>query len=224
MRSYQELLSNDPAWPALEKGAWESGRVTILPANADAARTCLESLQITTRSPLGALAHETGGLLVDCGWVRLFGSGHVRLRRGLGQWNMELGIPLGDFLLVGDDVVGGAFAINGGALGPAAGSIFYFAPDALTWEDMGVGHSEFMQWIFEGDIGSFYRSMRWPGWEADIGQVGGDQALSLYPPPWTVEGKDLSKVSRRAVSVTEVWTIQQEFARQIAASPPSTSS
>lgn len=219
MRSYHELLSNDPAWPALAAAAEQCGRVTILPADADAARACLEALQVTTHSTLGALANETGGLLVDHGWVRLFGSGHERLHRALGQWNKTLGIPFGDFLLVADDVVGGAFAVNGGALGTAVGNIYYFAPDTLAWEDMGVGHSAFMQWMFEGDVESFYRSMRWPGWEKEVEQVGGDLALSPYPPPWTVEGKDLSSVSRRAVSATEVWNVQQEFSQQLGAAP-----
>ena len=215
MRSYRELLSNDLAWPALEAAARTSCRATILPCDADAARACLEKLQVTTRSTLGALAHETGGLFVDHGWLRLFGCGHERLRRALGTWNETLGVPTSDFLLVGDDVVGGAFAINGGALGAAVGNVFYFAPDRLAWQDMQVSHSAFVRWTFEGDVESFYESLRWRGWENEIEQVGGDQALSVYPPPWTREGKDLSKVSRRAVPASEVWSAQQELARRV---------
>jgi hypothetical protein len=215
MRGYRELLSEDPAWPELEVAARASGRVTILPRHADAARACLEKLQVTTRSTLGALAHETGGMLVDHGWLRLFGCGHERLRRALGQWNETLGIPLADFLLVADDVVGGAFAINGGALGATLGNIYYFAPDALAWEDMELGNSAFVQWALKGDLAAFYEGMRWSGWQTDIDHVGGDQTLSLYPPPWTKEGKDLSKVSRRAVPAHEVWGLQQDFARQL---------
>lgn len=112
MRSYAELVSDEPAWPALEAAARESGRVTILPREPAAARSCLERLQVTTRSTLGALAHETGGLLVDHGWLRVFGCGHDRLRRALGGWNETLGIPLSDFMIVADVVVGGAFAIS----------------------------------------------------------------------------------------------------------------
>jgi hypothetical protein len=71
--SYHELLSDDPAWPELEAAARDSRRVTILPRDAESARCCLERLHVTTRSTLGALAHETGGILVDHGWLRLFG-------------------------------------------------------------------------------------------------------------------------------------------------------
>ena len=215
MRSYSELLVADPAWPALEAAARQSGRVTILPCDAAAARMCIEQLQVTTRSSLGALAHETGGLLIDSGWLRLFGSGHTRMRRTLGGWNKALGIPVADFLVVGDDIVGGAFAINGGALGPALGNVFYFAPDALAWEDMELGHGALLEWAFEGNVEQFYAHLRWPGWQEDVAVLGGDQALCLYPPPWCKEGQDVSKVARGMVSAHELWGIQHEFAEQL---------
>jgi hypothetical protein len=215
MRSYHELLSSDPAWPDLEELALQSARVTILPRDTETARSCLEQLQVTTRSVLGALAHETGGLLVDHAWLRVFGCGHARLPRSLGQWNEALGVPFADYLLVADDVVGGAFAINGGALGPATGNVFYFAPDSLHWEDLEMGHGDFVHWCCDGDLDGFYESMRWPGWEAESEKVGGDQALHLYPPPWTTEGNDISRVSRRIVPAHEIWTMQQDFVRQL---------
>ena len=34
------------------------------------------------------------------------------------------------YLLVADDVLGGFFAINGGAFDGKAGNIFYYAPDS----------------------------------------------------------------------------------------------
>jgi hypothetical protein len=215
MRSYRELLSNDPAWPELEAAARASGRVTILPCERDAARTCLEKLQVTTRSPLGALAHETGGLLVDHGWLRVLGCGHERLPRALGHWNETLGVAISGLLLVADDVVGGSFAINGGELGPTAGNVYYFAPDSLAWEDLELTHSAFLRWIFDGDLALFYKNLRWRGWESELEVVGGDQMLGLYPPPWSEEGKDLSRVSRRAVPAREIWSFQQEIARQL---------
>jgi hypothetical protein len=125
----------ESAWPAIAALVGASDRATVLPRDAAAARACLERLHITTRSPLGAIAYETGGLLLDRGWVRLFGSGHPKLTRALGRWNEELGIPLAQFMIVADDVIGGVFAINAGALGPARGNVYYFAPDTLRWED-----------------------------------------------------------------------------------------
>jgi hypothetical protein len=203
MRTYDELLSNEPAWPELDAAIRASGRARVLPRDAEAARSCLERLQVTTRSTLGALAHEMGGLLVEQGWLRLFG------------WKAELGIFLAAFLIVGDDVIGGTFAINGGALGPEVGKVHYFAPDSLSWENTDLGHTDFVHWALSGDLATFYRNVRWPGWETEIQALEGDQALMLYPPPWTVEGKDIAKVSRRSAPVREIWSAQQEFARQL---------
>ena len=42
-----------------------------------------------------------------------------------------------------------------------------------------------------------------------------DQALHLYPPPFSREGKDVSAVSRRAVPVHEVWGVAQDFRAQL---------
>lgn len=212
VRTYRELISDDPAWSELATAASASGRVTILPRDEAAARACLERLQVTTRSTLGALAHETGGLLIDDGWLRVLGCGHPQLRRALGTWNEQLGIPVSDYLLIADDVVGGAFAINGGGLGTPIGNVFYFAPDALSWEDTELGHGAFLRWTFEGDIEAFYEGMRWPGWRDEIASVSGDQILSLVPPPWTAEGKDVATVSRRGVPALEIWHLQQELA------------
>jgi hypothetical protein len=119
-------------------------------------------------------------------------------------------------VIVADDVVGGAFAINGGALGPARGSVHYFAPDRLAWEDLGVGHSAFVSRAFSGDLATFYVKLRWPGWQAEVEQLQGDRALSLYPPPWSAEGADISRVSRGVVPAAELWRLQADFAAQLA--------
>ncbi len=97
--------------------------VEILPPSKDRVEV-LESLQVSTRSVLGAIAYETGGILIDNGWIRFFGSGHERLSRNLTDWNRSA-----HYLLVSNDVVGGFFAINGGGLGADVGNIYYWSPD-----------------------------------------------------------------------------------------------
>jgi hypothetical protein len=90
---------------------------------------------------MGAIIYETGGILVDDGWVRILGSGSAALNRDLMTWNKD---KQNNFLLVADDVLGGFFAINAGAFGPESiGKIFYFSPDNLQWEATNKSYSDF---------------------------------------------------------------------------------
>jgi hypothetical protein len=207
MRALEELLDHrDPALPLIE--AWASQAslpVELLPPSADRDAVLLE-LQVTTRSPLGAMAHGSGGILVDGGWLRLLGSGHPRLGRNLAVWNRERS---DGFLLVADDAVGGFFAINGGALGEDLGVIHYLAPDTPAWESLGMGHTAFMQWAFSDGLRAFYRDLRWEGWEAEVAALDGDSCFSFYPFLFAEQGSTQTS-SRRPAPVAE----QYAFLRQ----------
>ncbi len=179
----------------------------------------LEELQVTTRSPMGAVVYETGGLLIDGGWLRILASGHPRLPRTLPGWNkgrtwIEAESPP-PILIVADDVVGGSFAINGGALDGPQGHVHYFAPDRLEWESLERGYSEFVQWTLQGDLGTFYAGQRWPEWPADVSTLAGDQAFSIYPFLWA-KGPPIEERSRKAVPMAELVEVQFDFQRQLA--------
>src|SRR4051812_49985681 len=77
-KSLQELLNTDePAWPLVQSWLREATNpVEVLPPSDPARAEALVAVQVTTRSPMGAVVYETGGLLVDHGWLRLLGSGH----------------------------------------------------------------------------------------------------------------------------------------------------
>ena len=134
-RTLAELTTTDePAWPLVQGWiAQAKNQVEVLPP-ADTRGDTLVGLHVTTRSPMGAIAYETGGILVDHGWVRLLGSGNPRLPRDIVGWNRERGVPLDrgapPFLLIADDVVGGFFALDGGAWGTPH-HIHYFTPNTL---------------------------------------------------------------------------------------------
>ena len=118
-RQLSELVDMDePAWPLIQNWiACTRRRVEVLEPPPSAGES-LVSLQVTTRSPLGAVIFHTGGILIDHGWLRVLGSGHARLPRSLPQWNFRCGMIASDtqprWLLVADDVLGGFFALNGG--------------------------------------------------------------------------------------------------------------
>lgn len=88
-RGLAELVDlDDPAWPIVCSWVDEARRPTVvLPVDRERAETALLALQVTTRSMLGTVAFESGGLLVDRGWLRILGSGHERLSGSLLSWN-----------------------------------------------------------------------------------------------------------------------------------------
>jgi len=209
-RSLSELLdTKDPAWPlVLDWVRAAKNPVEVLAPDQEARDRVLMELQVTTRSTLGAVAHETGGIIVDKGWLRILGSGGSKLPRTISDWNFGKTYSRSGeqpkYLLIADDVVGGFFAINGGALGPDSGNVYYLAPDTLRWESLEMGYSDFLHWCTVGDLAKFYEGQRWKSWEADVSSVGGDKSFSFYPPLFAA-GPAVSERSRRAISVSELF-------------------
>ncbi|ANH67789.1 DUF2625 family protein [Mitsuaria sp. 7] len=219
MKSLDELIrTEDPAWPTVSAWIESCPNVCVLPTDPATADAALLALQVTLRSPMGALVHHTGGLLVDHGWLRILGAGGPRMRRSLPGWTTdhapfdENGRP--GFLLIADDVMGGFFALNGGGLGPDLGHVLYFSPQSLDWEDFAASYSAFLTWALSSDVPDFYRPLRWPGWERDIAAVSGDQALSVHPFLW-LEGIPSAERTRRPIPVGEKYQLTMDVAWQI---------
>ncbi len=203
-----------PAWPGLRVSFGAARNpVEILPPDRVRCASTLEALHVTLRSTLGAIAYETGGVLIDHGWVRLLGGGSERAA-SLADWNGLAGQPqvegASGLFVVGYDLIGGFFALDGRADGEA----IYFAPDTLGWERLERGYTGLVQFLLEGDLDGYY-PLRWSGWEQEAEAVPFDLALSLYPPPFLAEGKDLARVSRRGIPARQVWSATQDFAKQL---------
>lgn len=211
-RPLAELINTaEPFWPELQQWiATATNPVEVLPVDSTQADSALWRTQVTTRSPLGTVVHNTGGILVDQGWVRILGSGSPRLPRELMPWNKGKsyhtgGEPLG-FLLVADDAAGGFFAINAGALDSIGiGQVFYSSPDDPRWVSTGLAYGQLLYFFFHGDLAEFYTGVRWAGWEQDVAKLSGDQAIFFFPFLFTVEGKDVNKVTRNPVPIQEIW-------------------
>ncbi|MEU0545578.1 DUF2625 family protein [Nocardia sp. NPDC005978] len=208
IRAIQELADvKDPAWPELrELVRWATVPVTVLPPDPERARDTLIRLQVTARSTLGALALNTGGILVDYGWLRILGGGSAELP-DLATSNgvRRPGELPTDALIVAVDVLGGRFAVNGGELPGEPGEVCYFGPDTLAWNPIGFGHSAFVHWALGGGTAEFYEDLRWPDWHYEIRTLTLGQGISVYPPLWTVEGRtDIGAASRCAAPMSEV--------------------
>lgn len=209
MKTLAELIhTEDPAWPILQEWLAEAANpVETLSRNPPDAEAELIKTQVSTRSMMGAVVYETGGILIDHGWLRILGSGSPRLPRGLGSWNLgrtqsEPGAPA-PYYLVADDAAGGYFALNGGSLDGTPGNVFYLPPDTLEWEDCGRGYTDFLNWALNGNLQQFYENLRWQDWRNEIRDLNGDSVYSFFPFLWTKEGSDINQVSRKRIPIAE---------------------
>jgi hypothetical protein len=183
--------------------------VEALPTASDRAAASLAVLGITTRSWLGAVTANSGGLVIDHGWLRVLGSGHDGLPDVAAGSDPRTGR-----LTVAFDVMGGQFVWMP-AQQETAPTVHYFGPEDLAWQDLELGYGDWLHAMLSGAVTRFYEPLRWPGWETEVIGLALDQGISAIPPPWTAEGKDLSVVSRKPIRLSELVDIHQEMARQL---------
>jgi hypothetical protein len=205
MRPLSELVDNtDPGIVLIRQWiAAGANLCEMLPPSGDRADVLVRT-QVTTRSTLGGIVYDTGGILIDHGWLRFIGSGHPKFTRNLPDWNAN---RAQGFLLVADDAVGGFFAINGGALGPDVKNVYYWAPDSLDWEPLGFGFTDFFVWTLSERLGEFYETLRWPTWREDVARITADQCFAFYPFLWSEEGS-IEQSERSAIPITEAFGVR----------------
>ena len=195
------MESPSRAWPLVKRWIDQAtNEVTTLPADPAGGEKALAALEVTERSVLGALALHTGGLSIDHGWLRVLGG------PALLDWRDQVK----GWLIVGHDVVAGFYSVD-----KQDGEVRYLAPDTLEWEGTEMGHAAWVHWTLTGDIGTFYESLRWPGWEEESGVLAPDTGLALHPPPFSRAGRVIADAKRGPAPMTELWGAQQEYIRDI---------
>jgi hypothetical protein len=221
LHTLPELLdSRDPAWPIIKKMiSRATNPVEVLPRDTAKANRVLLNSQFNLDYSMGAVIYYTGGILVDGGWIRILGSGSQRLKRDLPGWNLGKSITKygeqGGFYLVGDDAVGGFFAMNWGALDSAdQGKIFYLHPASLEWESTGLPYTAWLQWCFDADLNAVYTGLRWKDWKKDMRTLTGDQAFHFMPPLFTKEGADIEKDMRTPVDEDQIISYENAAMKQ----------
>jgi hypothetical protein len=234
VRDLSELTTvEEPAWPRLAEMIAESPvDVQVLPADPAQCATTLLQLQVTARSWLGAVTLNTAGLLVDHGWLRIYGGSRAPSGLpALAEVNGFPSQPTPDWraaygLVIAHDVLGGAFALNPGD--PAAwgrpgkpGEVVYFAPDSMSWEPLEAGYGAWLSWILSGGLEQFYQELRWPGWEAESAALTPDKGITVYPFLWSAEAHhDLGATTRGPAAMRELLGLHGEFHRQLGGADP----
>lgn len=155
---------------------------------------------------LNTIVAQTGGILVDHGWLRILGAGSEKLPRNIYSWNklviMEKEL-IKQVTVIGDDVLGGIFAINNGGFKGLHGEVYYFAPDTLEWEGLDVLFEDFLKWVFSNNFQEFYSTFRWVKWEHEVQSISTNQVISIYPPLWS-EGVPIGNRSRKPIPIKEM--------------------
>ncbi len=158
-------------------------KVKVLSVNEDIAGKIASGLEIDRDSLLGTIVYYTGGIIVD-DWIRIYGAG----RADFYQRNQDF--PY-DHLLVAEDILGGLYAMTD------EGTVGYFAPDTLEWEDNGLTYPEFLYWCLHGDTDLYYKDYRWRTWEKDVAGLSIENGMAFYPFLWA-DG-ELEERSRKEI-------------------------
>jgi hypothetical protein len=80
---------------------------------------------------------------------------------------------------------------------------------------MSMGYSDFLWWALTGDLESYYATSRWPGWQSEVAELNGGQAIMVYPFLWA-EGATINERSRKPVPIEELVALQFDLRRQLA--------
>lgn len=183
--------------------------IQILENDSLISKQALYNTQVSTSSPMGAIIYHTGGILINNGWIRIYGSGSKKLNRNLPEWNKgKTFLNFEDkpsYLIIADDAVGGFFLLNGGKLGSDLGKIYYLAPDSLETESLDLSYTDFINFCFNGNINNFYKDLRWKNWEDDFKTLNNNEAFVFYPYLWTKQGSNINKVQKSKLSIDEVY-------------------
>src|SRR5687768_13193630 len=74
--------SKESAWPLVQEWIKDAkNKVEVLPKDKARAEKEIVASQISTNYPVGAVIFETGGILIDNGWIRILGSGSPKMTR-----------------------------------------------------------------------------------------------------------------------------------------------
>jgi hypothetical protein len=214
MRTLAELIDEqEPGWPIVEGWLRDAKNpVEVLPVEPARAGQVLTCLQVTTRSPMGAIAYHSGGLVVD-GWLRILGGGGPRMHADLARWNGLGEEPIfggiRGAVIVALDLLGGVFALQGDTR-----QVSYFTPDSLTWQSLERGYSEFVHTMLHANLDQFFAGLRWDGWREQVKSLALDDGFSVYPFLWTREAKERPP-SRRPAAMREIVGLAFEAAQKL---------
>ena len=164
-----------------------SKKISVFDGNESVGYAELKKMNVLSKSTLGAIVIFSSGISID-NWLRIVGQENSE-HQGIWSYNdyQKENVSLEKMTIVGQDIVGGLFAINIGKYQEGIKKVWYFAPDTLQWEYMDMNYAEFIAWAIQGNTDEFYSSMRWKCWKEDCSKAEFDEMILIYPSLWSKE-------------------------------------
>lgn len=168
-----------------------------------------EKLNIPADSVLTSVVMNCSGICID-NWIRILGQGSEK-RNGVLYYNTLIDDScLDGMFIVANDVVGGIYAINISRFENEKSIVWYFAPDTLQWESLGMKYLDFIAWTACGNTSEFYETMRWNEWIMDCKNIEFDSGYLIYPFLWANEC-DINSANRKKVSFDELMKLNFDY-------------
>ena len=164
-------------------------------------------LGIRGDSMLGAIIDQTGGLVVADGYIKHLGgdnrNGDDAMRaNGLDLETIKEGRSIPQMLgalVVAVDALGGVFAIPSCVTDASQVTVRYLPYDSLLWEDLRIGHREFVAWSLGPEVRELYP-------DESVGSLVTGMMLRCVPPLWMPVGTG----KKRSMSVAPVTKVVRE--------------
>ena len=146
-----------------------------------------------------SVMENCGGIIID-NWIRLYGCGQLNVIEKNKKYNKENTVDI----ILGEDIIGGLFALKDGF-------VYYFAPDALKWENLNIYYANYIDWLINSneDVNKFYELYRWDTWKDDVSNISLDDGISFYPPLFTKY--NINERSKKVIPMDEIIGINMEI-------------
>lgn len=148
-----------------------------------------------------AIVHNTDSIVINR-YLRLLGTGQS-LYENIFSFNLEVEKIFGEKnYIVAYDAFGGLFATKG--------TIHYFAPDTLAWEDLEINCDEFIMWLLSENLREFYSSFLWDKSGDTISNLKLGEGILIYPYLWAKEC-DINAAVKKLVPFKELLEMNAKF-------------
>ena len=208
-------MNNDTLWNEIKEMIDSSELdVQLFDGKKTVGERIVKLLSLNENTSLAKVILNSAGMIVN-NCIRILGQGNDNIQSIENVNVVKTGLPtrIEGMLIVGLDIFGGVFAMNTIEIDNSIGDIYYFAPDTLDWESMGVKYSQFLAWALSKNIDEFYQSMQWNGWNEIAKQADFNQAILVYPFLWSKE-VNINTATKNIVPFDELFALNMKYRNQ----------